>query len=424
MKSLKLMSCRTYLKMTFLKKILIVSLSVFLLSSVGNIGIYRVEASSTPIDIVHSIPITLTNTQTVATPAPFQQMITVDSAEYSSYEATNLQNIEFFDASGSPIPSWLESGNSNTSTNTIYWLKLVNGIPANSSVTVNMGFASPNTNLLSTQTTGEAPQLSSTYGEYDNGANIFIHYDNFEGNSLNGNWVNCQMSAIVNNGVTLSTSYNGTSTWGHAGIIYNTNLYGNNCVVESCGSETSNGNSNLMFLLNQNSTSVVPYNFLGGMTGQNNTTNVWHDSQNPSGTINGTYFATVASVKNYIWSEFVNGSSLFGEINYGAVATSSVSTDYNPPKQYSAIGGWGSLSIHLQWFRVRAYPPNGIMPGVNITAHLSPTPTQAGSSSTPATSKLSSFIIIIIAVIALVVIVGVLALFLVQKETEERPRCY
>ena len=208
MKSLKLMSCRTYLKMTFvnypvpraqgvwtppikiygnsslrqrpqgvlvfsLKKILIVSLSVFLLASVGNIGIYQVEASSAPAGIVYSVPITLTNTQSAATPIPFQQMITMNSAAYASYEAPNLQNIEFYNSNGAVIPSWLESGNSNTSTNTIYWLKLVNGIPANSSVTVNMGFASPSTNLLSTQTTGEAPQLSSTYGEYDNGDNIF-----------------------------------------------------------------------------------------------------------------------------------------------------------------------------------------------------------------------------------------------------------
>src|SRR5208337_55499 len=35
--------------------------------------------------------------------------------------------------------------------------------------------------LLNSQTTGEAPQLSSTYGQYDNGANIFLSY--FNGNT-------------------------------------------------------------------------------------------------------------------------------------------------------------------------------------------------------------------------------------------------
>ena len=31
---------------------------------------------------------------------------------------------------------------------------------------------------------GEAPSLSGTYGQYDNGANVFTFYDNFAGASL------------------------------------------------------------------------------------------------------------------------------------------------------------------------------------------------------------------------------------------------
>ena len=48
-------------------------------------------ASQVPAGIIYSIPFTLTNTQPVDTPSPFQEMIEVDSAAYSSYESPNLQ---------------------------------------------------------------------------------------------------------------------------------------------------------------------------------------------------------------------------------------------------------------------------------------------------------------------------------------------
>jgi len=54
-----------------------------------------------------------------------------------------------------------------------------------------MGFAAPNYSFLSASgPTGEAPQLSPTYGQYDDGNLVFNFYDNFAGTSLNPNkWV-------------------------------------------------------------------------------------------------------------------------------------------------------------------------------------------------------------------------------------------
>ena len=150
--------------------------------------------------IVASVPITLTNSQTSQTPAPFQQMIVIDPASYKAYEAGNLQNIEFFYANGTIISSWLETGNSNTSTQAIYWLKLNNGIPAQTSITIYMGIGSISTNFFNGNTIGEAPQLSSTYAEYDNGANIFDYY-NLNPTSLSGWTVNS-----ISSGAGLSTT--------------------------------------------------------------------------------------------------------------------------------------------------------------------------------------------------------------------------
>jgi hypothetical protein len=49
-----------------------------------------------------------------------------------------------------------------------------------------MDFFSTSSNVLNTVNTGEAPQLSSTYAEYDDGANVFLNY--YSGASDSG-WV-------------------------------------------------------------------------------------------------------------------------------------------------------------------------------------------------------------------------------------------
>ncbi len=129
------------------------------------------------------IPLTITNSQDNSTPNPYQQMVIVPSSVYGGYAASNFQNVEFFYSNGSIVPSWLQN---YTSTNATWWLKL-SSISASSSKTVYMGFVSKSTNLFNTVNDGEAPQLSSTYAEYDDGAAIFLNYYNFF-NSLPGNF--------------------------------------------------------------------------------------------------------------------------------------------------------------------------------------------------------------------------------------------
>ncbi len=208
MKPATLLKTRTELKIHLFRGTLIAFVIVCLLISTWNPGIHQVAADSLPAGIVHLIPITLTNAQSVVAPAMFQQMITVDSILYSSYESSYLQNIEFFDSCGAIIPSWLESGNSNSSTNTIYWLKLANGISANSKVTIYMGFADPTTNLFNNQSTGEAPQLSSIYGQYDNGRYVFNYYDNFASSS-SGWSASAGVMPSVSDCITVNFSQNG-----------------------------------------------------------------------------------------------------------------------------------------------------------------------------------------------------------------------
>ena len=153
---------------------------------------------SLPSKIIYYLPINVTNTQASAFPVNGQLMLSINSLSYAQYEANDLQNVEFFYQNGTIINSWLEgnllnetqASNLYSSSNTIYWLRMSgNFLPASSSNMIFMGFASNTVNLLDGNVVGEAPQLSSQYAEYDNGANVFAFYENFNGNSLDSSWL-------------------------------------------------------------------------------------------------------------------------------------------------------------------------------------------------------------------------------------------
>ena len=167
--------------------------------------------------IIYKLPITLTNSQTSNTPNPWQQPISVNSLNYQNIENANIINTVFFYQNGTIIPSWFEgnvlneqqTANLATSENNLYYLKLP-GIPASSSLTVYMGFASNTVNLLNPVATGEAPQLSQPYSQYDDGNKVFNFYQNFSGTTLSSNWQNPNSyTAIQNNGLTLTAPSGG-----------------------------------------------------------------------------------------------------------------------------------------------------------------------------------------------------------------------
>ncbi|MEM3482827.1 MAG: hypothetical protein QW091_01300, partial [Candidatus Micrarchaeaceae archaeon] len=164
-----------------------------------------------PSGIQSYVPITLTNSQTTATPAPFQQMVQFPESTYQNYLTYNgnIANFEFFTSSGATIPAWIESNSSGTIT---AWLNLASGINPGSAnaITVYLGFASKTTNLLSSSGTtgiGEAPQLSSTYAQYDDGASVFSFYNNFAGTTLSPLISTASgITATQNNGLQLAVS--------------------------------------------------------------------------------------------------------------------------------------------------------------------------------------------------------------------------
>ena len=217
---------------------------------VPTIGLQNVNTTGTvagtsitgkPSTLTSYEPITITNTQSSATPSPFQQMINFTSSDpgFSSIATGNFgQNVEFFYYNGTVIPSWLEN---YTSTNGLWWLKIA-AIPGGSSETVYVGFAPISISLFNTVNDGEAPQLScpnpsdtvscSTYAEYDNGKNVFTKYDNYAGTTFSSViWGLNSISSsevVQNNGLTV---YSNSST----SELTSLNAYSYSIVVTDIG---------------------------------------------------------------------------------------------------------------------------------------------------------------------------------------------
>ena len=311
-----------------------------------------------PPNIVAAAPIVLTNGQNVATPAPFQQMVSVNMLKYSSYAAPNLQNIEFFYTDGTLIPSWLESGSSSTTA--IWWLSIANGIGANSSLTVYMGFALQSVNLFDGVNVGEAPQLSATYGQYDNGAKVFSFYDNFAGTSLSSKWTDTSGTPVVNNGLTLSyPSYIGEGSYSAPSFIldFYADITADSTIENfSYGFITNNEQYTPSVVFNQNN--IVP-------SSNNGYAYPWVIFSNTERT-----FLPNGVVGTHVYSVYWNTSICKFWWDYANEQSSTTTIPAGPlPIGFFANQGSGTTFV-MTWVRTRAYPPNGTMPGVTADPPL------------------------------------------------------
>jgi len=311
-------------------------------------GVTFSQPSSLPSGITEYVPITLQNSQTSNTPAPFQQMIQINEGNYASYITYNgnFANFEFFTQSGAILPAWIESNNSGTLT---VWVNLPNGIPASSSLTIYLGFAGKTTNLLSSSGTsgiGEAPQLSSTYGQYDDGASVFNAYQNFAGSSCPSGWI-CQSGVKISNGATLNNA-NITSTNEYYPQIFD-------AYVRSTSS-TANGEQ-------------IDYLMNGQNFAFNNNQPFWRHG-NIGSEVNGAYTVNTNPpdyTGSYIQSLGWSGGTLYWWSNYANEYTEGTSLSSSSP-YYLQIRAWPSQfkTAVIQWVRTRAFPPGGVMPSVSF----------------------------------------------------------
>ncbi|MCL5089626.1 MAG: hypothetical protein M1382_00425, partial [Candidatus Marsarchaeota archaeon] len=193
---------------------------------------------------------------------------------------------------------------------------------------------------------------------------VFNFYSDFKGNTLNTNkWIESAtgtISIIINNGITLSQA---GSTEGY---IYSTSTFGTNTILEFYGKNYQVSSSGSNYCANYfgysnptvNTGFSVLYTTEFTPCGYINPTQSLANS-NPTGT---SYNLITPNTNTNIWGLAYNGTGTHLYSDYTQLTTLNSYEAYYPlPLSFieQAESGW---TFYVQFTRVRAYPPNGIMP--------------------------------------------------------------
>ena len=348
-------------------------------------GPFTEAVNSTPITVtvkpstLSSTPIAITNYQSSATPAPFQQMLVIDSAAFSGINS-NWNNVEFTTgsyATGMLLQAWVESNASSSSTHTIVWVNLPYGISGYGSTTIYMNVM-PTPIMSSAGPTGEAPQLSPTYAEYDNGASVFNFYDNFKGTSLSGSWTHTTNAAIsVNNGLGITFSgldaYIVTNSHYGVGTAFDSDItyFEDNSSLAANSTNETDPDDMGYININQPQSAIGNSGWSATMI-RAACNNLYPTQINPSGEANscGNVFGAFAYGHIPIGIYTVNPITSSSSLQYVGYSTSGTRQPIaGDAPYYPASVGYAQMSygpftnrITAQWVRVRNAPPNGVMP--------------------------------------------------------------
>jgi hypothetical protein len=345
----------------------------------GNIRIQPTATENVPCSasVLCYIPITITDTNTIqGIPSGFQEEISIkpSSAAYNAYEANDLGNVRF-QYDGRNIPSWCEVNCYATSTsNAIFWVKLPVALQATgtagNSITVWMRFLSTSTEYDGVDA-GEAPQLSPSYGEYDNGVRLFNYYQSFAGNALPSGWAATNALTVVDNGISISHG----SAYTTAPIFYSLNR-----TVEMYAEYTALSGAEYSGIMQANGDAPQGGNNGGNaeilwMT--NNGGNVFYawaangiaKSYNLQGGTSSGFTPTVNTF--YTFGSWVSATQVGETEDYTNLLTATGTYDKN---QYIILGYFvgasaGSTAINpvtIKWVRVRDWPLTGTMPGYTM----------------------------------------------------------
>ncbi|MEM4098912.1 MAG: hypothetical protein QXW57_04085, partial [Candidatus Micrarchaeaceae archaeon] len=324
---------------------------------------------------IHTTSISIVNSQSSSAPSPFQVMFTFDPANYTSYEASNLGNIRFYYPNGTELYAWLESysgepsgGSANEATSATVWISL-HGIAASSSVTIYMEFL-PTSNNFDTNYWGEAPQLSPTYVQYDNGPKVFLYYQNFNGTTLPSSWdtTGATGAATVDNGLTLNSAnvdgyvFTLTNSWTGSYTVdaYMTEPTDNYIGISYCNLNTqSTGDPLALGVITSGGWQYAAGDIINSKTYYENVLVTTDATQTGAVPSSGYEYPDPS------WAVFSLGmysGNAYSLINYHLLATHSTTTTGLNYPGLNADGG----TYTVRWFRIRTTPPNGVMPTVTI----------------------------------------------------------
>ena len=340
------------------------------------------------------ISVNVINSQSTATGTNFQQMISFNALSYSSYEASNLGNIRFY-AGSTELYSWCESGCSSTSSNAIFWVNTGSlSIGASSYATVNMIFEPTSTEYDGVYA-GEAPQLSSTYAQYDNGGNVFTNYWNFAGTSLPSGWQELTSvgdSYSVNNGITF-TNLNSGSDYVSVGT---TSAVASSGILEV--GITSGSNARPTIELSTSGTQIIGqqpinmyeygYGISYGMYSGDLQLEVLSNVYGNEAIVKTGYNAPLVvgigwpSTGNQLMETYQTGYQNVQSVSVTNTLVSLTTPLYVMLGQSASGSSSDTGGFTANWLRVRSYPPNGVMPTVQFSS------VQTGNPSSPNTATI------------------------------------
>jgi len=362
--------------------------------------------------------VTITNTQSTATPAPFQQDIAICNGNPSignnfayinnptlfNEINSNGSNVYFTtNLSGNPnIYSWYEGQlNYNGVTCDVWWVNLSNGIPANSNVTIHMyiGNSSDNYYQQYYPYVGTNAQVIGTM-QYDNGNYTFIAYGYFN-NTADG-WFgdfyisnNYYSITITSNGIEMLAGNTNSGTFMYPpndGKIPLIPL-----IVEEAWYSSSGADANVIALFGigqinaasigntdggttqtSNSSTFVQFEYYNGVTYLKSavTNRVLNSTSFP--TSRGTFYSYLIVNSSYAQTGYYIYSSnqvwvpltLLNTYNINNNGYTYSNLNYNPYRYNTleiSAGDSGVTSYqYVEWVVARAYPPNGVMPSFSI----------------------------------------------------------
>jgi hypothetical protein len=321
--------------------------------------------------------------------ANFTVLLTFNASAYQSYERADLGNVRFFESipPNQPRPAWIESWSGNT-TNDAYtatsvkvWVNLENTGLYASDVWIWMVFFDKATTDFNSSPTiagwpsasmGEAPQLSPSYGQFDNGADVFLFYDNFAGSTINGaKWNATGASYSVSNGLTFTQNPNYNVLTSLLNVSYGAPnlLYPNGQpeypAVEYYGSGTSStSDSGIYYALPSTNTNSSGYLWAQRGSSLANDSLFTYSPPTYTGYANSTYSLDGTKHIYGIMYGPAYYYSTYGLLTYADYAvkmntTSMPSTYLNDP-YFSFRDTVAGTSLSVTWVRERPTPPNGI----------------------------------------------------------------
>ncbi|HUY70321.1 MAG TPA: hypothetical protein VMV00_01995 [Candidatus Baltobacteraceae bacterium] len=326
-------------------------------------GNVRAQSSFLPLTGVWRIPLNVINSQSNALAQQGQIPISFQPITYNAYEKSDLGNIRFY-SGAKELNSWCEYNcTSSSAINTLFWIKLPQGLPANTNTVISMYFL-PKTVEYDGIFAGEAPQLSQSYAQYDNGGNVFSGYTVFGGlSTLPAGWTN-EVSTLTFNPTNINIVQAPGST---NEAVYTTSLYTQaqvpfvlDMLVGTTSAPGFGGNIGL-------APTTVSSVCSGYATG------TWYYSggirayaTGDCGIDEGSLIAAYVPSTNYLVTmSYVSATNIVASVNYGAPQSSTKSQGAYTYLTFQVNPNQAS-NFNVYWARYRAYPPNGVMPTLSF----------------------------------------------------------